>query len=140
MDDGVFVTWGPGVISADPLFIRGPDGSCYLGQTAAGQGADSPCLDAGDPALPSPAGTTRTDRAPDRGVGDLGYHHQADWTAVCDLDGSGRVDGGDLSILALAWGAADGEPRYDPRADINGSGVVDGDDLALLASVFGQSH
>jgi predicted outer membrane repeat protein len=138
IDGGSSINYGPGMISADPLFVTGPDDPCYLSQVAAGQRADSPCLDAGDPASIPPVGTTRTDHWPDRGTGDLGYHREADWTAACDLDGSGRVDGGDLSILARAWGASDGEPRYDPRADINGSGVVDGDDLALLASVFGE--
>jgi len=145
LQDGVFVqpgttlNEGPGLISADPLFVRGPDGPCYLSQTAAGQGVDSPCLDASDPALSPPVGTTSTDRRPDLGVGDLGYHYEADWAAACDLDWSGRVDGGDLAILALAWGASTGEPHYDPRADIDGNGIVDGDDLALLASVFGES-
>ena len=38
---------GTGNIDQDPLFAEGPDGYFYLGQTAAGQAADSPCLDMG---------------------------------------------------------------------------------------------
>ena len=40
---------GVGDISADPLFVPGPDGNHYLSQIAAGQAADSPCVDSGDP-------------------------------------------------------------------------------------------
>jgi hypothetical protein len=55
-----------------------------------------------------------------------------------DIDRSGRVDGGDLSILGRAFGATLGSPRYVAAADINHDGVIDGNDLALLASQFGQ--
>lgn len=55
-----------------------------------------------------------------------------------DLDGSGRTDGLDLVQLALAFGAIDGEDRYDAAADINGDGMVDGFDLDLLVELFGQ--
>jgi hypothetical protein len=54
-----------------------------------------------------------------------------------DLDGSGRADGGDLALLAAAFGAARDEPRFLPAADIDGSGLVDGRDLSLLAGRFG---
>jgi len=68
---------GPGVIAVDPLFASGPDGDWYLGQTAAGQPADSPCVDSGQPADP-PFRTTRTDLQPDTGVVDMGYHPDFD--------------------------------------------------------------
>ena len=55
-----------------------------------------------------------------------------------DVDGNGLVDGRDLIRLAFAFGAADGDPRYDERADIDGSGAVDGNDLALLVAAFGR--
>jgi len=54
-----------------------------------------------------------------------------------DLDGSGRVDGYDLAVLARSFGRVRGEARYAPAADIDLSGQVDGADLALLASHFG---
>lgn len=56
-----------------------------------------------------------------------------------DVDGSGRVDGHDLVLLALAFGSVAGEPRYLAPADVNQDGLVDGFDLAILADFFGQS-
>jgi hypothetical protein len=54
-----------------------------------------------------------------------------------DLNGSRRVDATDLAIMAGAFGALEGEPRFDPAADLNGDGAVDGFDLALLSTTFG---
>ena len=48
-----------------------------------------------------------------------------------DLNGDGRVDGGDLGLLLAVWGTSD------PAADLNGSGTVDGGDLGLLLSAWG---
>ena len=76
------VTWscvhnvpGEGNFSADPLFVTGPGGDFYLSQTAAGQAADSPCVDAGDPAGGMIEGTTRTDLVQDAGIVDTGFHY-----------------------------------------------------------------
>jgi len=66
---------GTGNIGADPLFVTGPGGACYLSQTAAGQSQNSPCLDAGDPASTMIIGTTRTDQVQDAGIVDMGYHY-----------------------------------------------------------------
>jgi len=70
--------WGDGNIDQDPLFVSGPLGDYYLSQTAAGQGVQSPCVDAGDPAT-EPWGwaelTTRTDGVTDSGTVDMGFHH-----------------------------------------------------------------
>jgi len=65
---------GPGMLYEDPLFAFGPGGAYYLSQTAAGQDADSPCVDAGNPAGDMVFGTTRTDSVQDGGVVDMGYH------------------------------------------------------------------
>lgn len=65
---------GEGNIDDDPLFVSG----YYLSQTAAGQASDSPCVDAGsDTSLNLGLDwlTTRTDKAPDVGTVDLGYHY-----------------------------------------------------------------
>ena len=43
-----------------------------------------------------------------------------------DLDGSGVIDGADLTLLLAAWGSDD------PVADLDGNGVVDGPDLTIL--------
>jgi hypothetical protein len=94
-----------GNIDADPLFCSGPDGDHYLGQQAAGQPADSPCLDAGsDPAdlvcSPLPGNvpciglcTSRTDRVNDTGQADMGYHYGWKTTeaALTCIPGSGTL-------------------------------------------------
>ena len=60
-----------------------------------------------------------------------------DGTNRGDADGSGRVDGVDLVRLALAFGAMQGEERYNAAVDINRDGIVDGFDLNILAEFFG---
>jgi len=69
---------GEGNIDADPLFVPGPLGDHYLSQVAAGQNADSPCIDAGSGLAASyglASMTTRTDNMPDVGMVDIGYHY-----------------------------------------------------------------
>ncbi len=69
---------GTGNINADPLFVTGPQGNYYLSQTTAGQGADSPCVDAGsNPATDVGLAdkTTRTDELPDAAIVDMGFHY-----------------------------------------------------------------
>jgi parallel beta-helix repeat protein/predicted outer membrane repeat protein len=72
--DGALI-WGSGAIDADPQFTVGPEGSHYLAQVAAGQPADSPCVNTGNPAGLPPAGTTRTDGVQDEGIPDMGFHY-----------------------------------------------------------------
>ncbi len=67
---------GPGVIDEDPLLVSIPWGGYYLSQVAAGQGADSPCVDSGNPQTEMVHGTTRTDWAQDDGTVDMGYHYR----------------------------------------------------------------
>ncbi len=80
-------TAGTGVIGADPLFRKGPQGDYYLSQVAAGQINDSPALNAGNPAA-SPASlglaamTTRTDNVAETGIVDMGYHYPGGASAV----------------------------------------------------------
>jgi enterochelin esterase-like enzyme len=51
-----------------------------------------------------------------------------------DLDGSGAVNGADLSILLAAWGTCgDGTPC---PADLDGDGTVNGADLTLLLAAW----
>ena len=92
----VGVTWGPGNMDLDPLFVPGPDGEHYLSQVVAGQAADSPCVDAGDPGT-DPWGwdsmTTRTDQTSDSGTVDIGYHYPPDCT---DEDGDGYFEEGGI--------------------------------------------
>lgn len=78
---------GEGNINHDPLFVSGPLGDYYLSQIAAGQGSDSPCVDACldragdlrfeflDTAIRIGDLSTRTDEKPDMGIADMGYHY-----------------------------------------------------------------
>jgi lysophospholipase L1-like esterase len=56
-----------------------------------------------------------------------------------DVNGDGRVDGADLILFGLHFGAQRGEAAYSAAADFNSDGVIDGIDLAILAANFGQS-
>ena len=53
-----------------------------------------------------------------------------------DLDGSGAVDGGDLSVLLAAWGACGAAPAP-CIADLDGNGTVDAADLGALLAHWG---
>lgn len=56
-----------------------------------------------------------------------------------DVDESGRVDGADLVVFALSFGARSGQVRYRSLYDFNQDKIIDGEDLALLAANFGMS-
>jgi len=78
--DYVGLVAGANDISADPLFVTGPDGGYYLSQKVAGWALDSPCVDAGSDMaanLGLDGRTTRTDGVVDAGIVDLGYHYSA---------------------------------------------------------------
>lgn len=67
-----------GNIRLDPLFTAGSAGDWYLSHIAAGEAADSPCIDAGRHTAISAwlsGRTTRTDGAPDYGPIDIGFHY-----------------------------------------------------------------
>jgi len=122
-------------IDADPLFVTGPLHGCYLSQIAAGQLADSPCVDTGSDTaanLGLDALTTRTDGVTDTGVVDMGYH--APPAIFGDVDGNMVVDGLDLTAVLTAWETEPGDPLWNPNADLDGNGVVDGLDLTEVIS------
>lgn len=56
-----------------------------------------------------------------------------------DINGDNRVDGADLVLLGLHFGALRGTANYNAAADFNNDGQVDGLDLAILSANFGQS-
>jgi len=56
-----------------------------------------------------------------------------------DLNLDNRVDGADLVLFALHFGAIRGDAAYAASADLNADGKIDGLDLAILASNFGKS-
>ena len=68
---------GANSISADPKFVNPGAFDLRLGRVASGQPANSPCIDVGSgtsDALAMSGRTTFTDKAPDVGLVDLGYH------------------------------------------------------------------
>lgn len=68
---------GAGSISADPQFVDPGNADFRLGRIATGQGANSPCIDAGSAtsdALGLAERTAFTDKSADTGLVDLGYH------------------------------------------------------------------
>ncbi len=114
---------GQGNSDADPIFVAGPLGSHYLSQRAAGNAADSPCLDRREPSDEDRVlvdRTTRSDGRGDRSAIDAGYHYPAvDPKARHDsLGGFVRDDRGKPLIgarVALMWDSADAAPGGDLR-------------------------
>ena len=60
----------------------------------------------------------------------------SDLFCYADFNYSGRVDGYDLAIFGVSFGAEDTSDNYNIQTDINGSGRVDGFDLALFGINF----
>ncbi|HXU13111.1 MAG TPA: dockerin type I domain-containing protein [Candidatus Binatia bacterium] len=57
---------------------------------------------------------------------------------TADIDGSCRIDGGDLNVLARAWNSVAGDQRFSAAADLDGDQFVGPLDLVILAEYFGQ--
>ncbi len=55
-----------------------------------------------------------------------------------DINGSSRIDGGDMVQIAAAFSSRQGDSRYSLSFDLNVDGVVDGMDLSLLIIHFGM--
>ncbi len=77
---------GNAIMDADPVFVSGPLGACYLASTVAGQPQTSPCIDIGvsasevcytrgDESYCMNASTTVTSHHADTGMVDLGFHY-----------------------------------------------------------------
>ena len=120
-----------GSIDSDPMFVLGDGGgNYYLSQTASGQGETSPCVDSGSMTAIE-AGmdelTTRSDKAGDGGVVDMGYHYpgRAYWAA--DLNHDWKIDIVDFAIMASQWQDVPGEPSADiaPQDGDNFVGIED---------------
>ena len=132
---------GTGNIDDDPLFVSGPGGDFFLSQIPAGQGADSPAVDAGNPATP-PFGTTRTDAGPDSGVIDMGFHRATVEGEFLrgDIDGNGTVNGlvDGLFVLAFQFIPGSPAPPCNDADDVDDSGTLNGlvDGLFLLNYQF----
>lgn len=126
---------GVGNIHSDPCFVGGSLDGYYLSSIAAGQGADSLCVDAGSDiaaALGMDGYTMRTDDYPDTGVVDMGYH-RVPLSSVGDLNGDGIVNFKDVAILGYQWQGLPGSPSADISPEPNDN-FVDEEDLELLLS------
>jgi hypothetical protein len=129
---------GEGNIDADPLFATGPLGDYYLGQTAAGQDEDSPCVDAGSDTAESlglDTRTTRTDQVTDGDTVDMGYHYPT--VCFADLDRDWDIDLADLATLLANYGTTSGMTYWD--GDLEFDGDVDLADLLALLAVYGTT-
>ncbi|MBI3892678.1 MAG: PKD domain-containing protein [Candidatus Wallbacteria bacterium] len=56
-----------------------------------------------------------------------------------DVDGSGRVDGVDLTILSRLLGSTRGDAVFRETADLNGDGRIDEKDVAILRANFART-
>jgi len=71
-------------------------------------------------------------------VGDLTGGTPSPWDFVPD----GKVDGKDITIVALCFGSAPGCPppyTWNPNSDVNNDAKIDGKDIATVALHFGQA-
>jgi len=55
-----------------------------------------------------------------------------------DLNGDGKVDVKDVSVVALHFGSYPGHKRWDENADVNGDGKVNIFDIAVVCRNFGR--
>jgi len=59
-------------------------------------------------------------------------------TSMYDLNGDGKVNIKDTVIVAKAFGAHQGDPRWDSKADLNNDNMVDLADLFIMSKHFGE--
>ena len=150
VESGCALNLGSGNIFTSPLFVAGPAGCYYLSQTAAGQGQQSPCVDAGSTTAAG-AGltgrTTRTDETGDGGTVDLGYHHAVTGAPMLggDFNFDGVVDAGDYADFANCFSGPCVTPPctiplYDGPCcgvgDFEGDGDIDLIDFAGFQAAF----
>jgi hypothetical protein len=57
-----------------------------------------------------------------------------------DVDGTGRVDMGDVVSILKAFGSTVGQPNYNPNCDIENTGKVDMSDVVIALRNFGQHY
>jgi parallel beta-helix repeat protein len=88
---------GPNSISLDPIFVAPASGDFRLGRKATGQAADSPAIDRGSDTaenLGLGGRTALTDKYPDLGRVDLGYHE----TLIRPSQGTLTIDAVTLTL------------------------------------------
>jgi hypothetical protein len=142
IDEACTVDWGSGNQIEDPLFVEGPLGRYYLSQISAGEGQDSPYVDAGSDyasVLGFLGHTTRTDEHSDAGIVDIGYHHPGvDPCRLCDLVLDGVINFCDFAVVADRWlddTCSEGN-NWCNGADLTSDMNVDMRDIAFLADCW----
>lgn len=60
-------------------------------------------------------------------------------TILGDVNGDGKVNIVDISIVAKAFGSKLGDPRWDPNADLDNNGLINIIDISKLAKEFGKT-
>jgi uncharacterized protein YfaS (alpha-2-macroglobulin family) len=53
-----------------------------------------------------------------------------------DINGDGKINILDLTLVALAFGSHQGEPRWDPRCDLDSNGAINIIDITLVARAW----
>ncbi|MHC4520042.1 MAG: right-handed parallel beta-helix repeat-containing protein, partial [Planctomycetota bacterium] len=143
VDQGCELLYGGGIIQLDPLFVSGPLGDFHLSNRAVpGQSRTSPCVDTGSDfasAVGMSRYTTRTDRVPDTGLVDMGYHYPfLEPCRFADFVFDGMIQFNDFAMFALRWldegcSEADG---WCGGADLTFDSQVDARDLEVLADCW----
>ncbi len=142
VESGFTLTWGPGNLDADPLFVAPGSGDFRLMPS-------SPCIDAADNTAVPKGIDTDLDGNPrfvddpstkDTGLGDppivdMGAYEFQPALCTVDLDNSGDIGVKDLLILLGAWGPC--PPKGDCPADFDDSGDVGVKDLLFLLGAWG---
>jgi parallel beta helix pectate lyase-like protein/List-Bact-rpt repeat protein/von Willebrand factor type A domain-containing protein len=142
IDDSCSLVYGEGIINLDPEFEAGPLGSFYLSNREAGQSRTSPAVNAGSDfasAVGMSRYTTQTDRQPDTGLVDMGFHYPfLEPCRFCDLVFDGIIRFDDFAMFAQQWlnescSEIDG---WCSGADFTYDSQVDARDLAVLADCW----
>jgi len=145
VDEECTLNWGSGNIDEDPLFVSGMFGNYYLSQVdvgAPGQTRQSPCVDAGSDLagnLGMTTSTTRTDRVPDTGQVDIGYHYPLlEPCKFCDLVRNGIITFEDFAEFASRWLRQDcsRSNSWCTGADFTFDNNIDLMDLAFFADCW----
>lgn len=57
-------------------------------------------------------------------------------TIPADINGDGKVNIIDITLVAMAWGSVPGQPRWDSRCDLDGNGIINIIDITLVAREY----
>jgi PKD repeat protein len=58
---------------------------------------------------------------------------------IGDINSDGKVNIQDISIVAIAYGTSEGEPRWNPNCDLNHDTIINILDLSIVATQYGMT-